>query len=73
MSSSKGGPGGIKNKQSSEQGLAAAAQPQKQKINERKIPKRYQLTILKDGQYEPLNDEEWSKFCIENPELAKYF
>jgi hypothetical protein len=31
------------------------------------------LTILRDGQYEPLSDEEWLKFCQENPELAKYF
>jgi len=36
-------------------------------------PRRFQLTILRDGQYEPLSDEEWSKFCDENPDLAKYF
>ena len=36
-------------------------------------PRRYQLTVLKDGQYEPLSDEEWTKFCDEHPELAKYF
>jgi hypothetical protein len=47
--------------------------PPKPKVNERKIPKRYQLTILRDGTYEPLSDEEWAKFCEENPELAKYF
>jgi Bromodomain len=29
--------------------------------------------VLKDGQYEPLSDEEWAKFCEEHPELAKYF
>lgn len=29
--------------------------------------------MLKDGQYEPLSDEEWAKFCEENPDLAKYF
>jgi hypothetical protein len=48
-------------------------QPQKPKINERKIPKRYQLTVLKNGQYEPLTDEEFQKFKVENPNLAKYF
>lgn len=42
-------------------------------MNERKIPKRFQLTVLKNGQYEPLNDEEFEKFKQENPELAKYF
>jgi hypothetical protein len=47
--------------------------PPKPKVNERKIPKRYQLTILRDGSYEPLSDEEWAKFCEDNPEVAKYF
>ena len=31
------------------------------------------LTILRDGQYEPLSDEEWARFCSENPELSKLF
>lgn len=39
----------------------------KPKINEKKIPKRYQLTILKDGIYEPLSEEEWMRFQELNP------
>jgi len=31
------------------------------------------LTVLKDGSYQPLNDEEWERFKQENPELVKYF
>lgn len=49
------------------------AAAQKVKVNERKIPQRYQLTILKDGQYQPVSKEEWAKFKEENPDLVKYF
>lgn len=46
----------------------------KQKVNERKIPRRYLLTTLREGgYYEPLTDEEFDKFKRENPDLAKYF
>jgi hypothetical protein len=31
------------------------------------------LTKLKDGYYEPLTEEEFEQFKIENPDLAKYF
>lgn len=67
---------GQSKKQSQVQAAAAAApQPAQiaKKVNERKIPKRYQLTVLRDGQYEPLSDEDWTKFCDENPELSKLF
>ena len=47
---------------------------QKPKVNEKKIPKRYLLTTLKeDGYYEPMTDAEFAQFKIENPTLAKYF
>ena len=47
---------------------------QKPKQNEKKIPKRYLLTTLKeDGYYEPMTDAEFEQFKIENPALAKYF
>jgi hypothetical protein len=29
--------------------------------------------VLRDGIYEPLSDDEWAKFCEQNPELAKLF
>ena len=46
----------------------------KPKLNERKIAKRYLLTTLKeDGYYEPMTDEEFAQFKIDNPGLAKYF
>ena len=47
---------------------------QKPKVNEKKIPKRYLLTTLKeDGYYEPMTDAEFEQFKIDNPALAKYF
>ena len=47
---------------------------QKPKVNEKKIPKRYLLTTLKeDGYYEPMTDTEFEQFKRENPALAKYF
>ena len=47
---------------------------QKPKVNEKKIPKRYLLTTLKDdGYYEPMTDAEFEQFKLENPTLAKYF
>ena len=50
------------------------AKPEKVKENERKIPRRYLLTTLREGgHYEPLTDEEFEKFRIENPDVAKYF
>ena len=46
----------------------------KQKTNERKIPRRYLLTTLREGgYYEPLTDAEFEKFKQENPDLAAYF
>ena len=31
------------------------------------------MTVLKNGQYEPLTEEEFERFKQENPELANYF
>lgn len=46
----------------------------KEKINERKISKRYLLTRKREnGNYEPLTDEEFEQFCFENPSLAPFF
>ena len=43
-------------------------------MNEKKMPKRYLLTTLKeDGYYEPMTDAEFEQFKINNPALAKYF
>jgi hypothetical protein len=47
--------------------------PQKQKTNEKKIPKSFMLTVLKDGYYQPLSYEEFQKFLAENPNLANFF
>lgn len=50
-----------------------AAEP-KPKVNERKIPRRYLLTTLREGgYYEPLSDEEFEKFKVDYPDVAKYF
>jgi hypothetical protein len=52
----------------------AETKPEKVKENERKIPRRYLLTTMREGgHYEPLTDEEFEKFKIENPDVAKYF
>ena len=43
-------------------------------MNPLKVTKRYLLTTRKDdGSYEPMNDEEFEKFKMENPSIAKYF
>ena len=49
------------------------APPVKQKVNERKIQKPYVLTVLKNGNYEPMTDQEFAQFCEENKELASDF
>ena len=44
---------------------------EKPKVNERKVPKRYLLTTLREGgHYEPLTDAEFEQFKLENPEIA---
>lgn len=46
----------------------------KHKQNERKIPRRYLLTVMREGgYYEPLTDDEFERFKTENPDVAKYF
>jgi len=53
---------------------AAKSVEVKEKINEKKIPKRYLLTTLREGgYYEPLTDQEFEQFKIDNPDVAKYF
>ena len=43
-------------------------------MNERKIPKRYLLTTLREGgYYSPMTDQEFEEFKRMNPEIAKYF
>jgi hypothetical protein len=31
------------------------------------------LTVLKDGYYEPISEEDFQRFKDENPDLARYF
>lgn len=35
--------------------------------------KKYVLTVLKDGEYQALREEELEKFAKEYPEIAKYW
>lgn len=40
----------------------------KPRVNEKKIPRRYVLTTLREsGYYEPMTDEEFAGFKAENP------
>lgn len=42
--------------------------------NERKIPRRYMLTKLREGgHYSPMTDAEFEEFRRQNPQIAKYF
>lgn len=44
------------------------------KVNEKKQPKRYVLTVLnEEGHYEPITLEQFEEFRQENADLAKYF
>ena len=46
----------------------------KQRENERKIPRRYLLTKLRDGGfYTPMTDPEFEEFKRLNPQIAQYF
>ena len=43
-------------------------------MNEKKIPKRYLLTTLREGgYYSPMTDAEFEDFKRQNPQIAKYF
>lgn len=54
--------------------VKAAPAEQKQRVNEKKIPRRYILTMLREGgYYEPMTDEEFAEFKRTNPGVAKYF
>ena len=51
----------------------AAPEP-KPVLNERKIPKRYMLTKLREGGfYSPMTDQEFEEFKRQNPSIAPYF
>lgn len=42
--------------------------------NERKIPRRYLLTKLREsGHYTPMTDSEFEEFRRQNPQIARYF
>ena len=42
--------------------------------NERKVPRRYMLTMLREGgHYSPMSDAEFEDFKRQNPSLARYF
>jgi hypothetical protein len=44
------------------------------KVNEKKQPKKFVLTTLREnGHYEPVTEAEFELFRNENPDLAKYF
>ena len=46
----------------------------KEDENERKIPRRYMLTKLREGGfYSPMTDQEFEDFKRTNPDLAAYF
>lgn len=43
-------------------------------VNERKIPRRYTLTTLREGgYYSPMTDQEFEEFKRAHPEMARYF
>ena len=43
-------------------------------MNEKKIPKRYLLTTLREGgYYSPMTDAEFEEFKRQNPQIARYF
>ena len=54
--------------------VAAEPPPPKIAENERKVPRRYMLTKLREGGfYSPMTDQEFEEFKRQNAELAKYF
>lgn len=54
--------------------VAEAPMEPKVRENERKIPRRYMLTKLREGgHYSPMTDAEFEEFRRQNPQIAKYF
>lgn len=54
--------------------VEAPPEESKQRENERLIPRRYMLTVLRDGGiYSPMTDAEFDDFRRQNPQIAKYF
>ena len=51
-----------------------APEPKPPVVNEKKIPKRYMLTKLREGGfYSPMTDAEFDDFKRQNPDIAPYF
>ena len=42
-------------------------------VPERKVAKRYVLTVLKNGVYEPMTNDEMNQFERQFPEIAKFW
>jgi hypothetical protein len=47
--------------------------PPKTYVNEKKLPSKYVLTSLKDGQWEPMQQDEMQKFIESFPQFAQFF
>lgn len=51
-----------------------APEPKPSVLNEKKIPKRYMLTTLREGgYYSPMTNAEFEDFKRNNPDIARYF
>ena len=65
------------NRKPKQQAAAAVIAPppeQKLQVNERKIARRYTLTMLREGgYYSPMTDQEFDEFKRVHPEMARYF
>ncbi len=61
-----------KSKNSKKQ-VAVVNEDRPKPVNEKMQPKRYRLTILKDGAYLPMSEEELENFLASNPDFSQYF
>ena len=52
---------------------AVATEDKPKPVNEKMQPKRYRLSIFKDGSYQPMTEEEFENFLEENPQMKQYF
>lgn len=64
----------IENKRVKQVVEVVAPEPKPTILNEKKMPKRYMLTALREGgYYSPMTSAEFEDFKRNNPDIARYF
>ena len=74
LSSESTRPKAIVKEQKSKQTVVEPVESKPVPVNEKKVPRRYMLTVLREGGYHsPMTNAEFEDFKRNNPALARYF